>query len=113
MTSRKTQRPSRRPHRAKTKPASLNDEGKSRARCQLARGPGTRAAIQFARARSYVVEQSPDPPADASWRNCAVVVKSQATIEGLTSGKKYWFRVAAVGPNGQSGWSNPATKLAP
>ncbi|HEX8162016.1 MAG TPA: fibronectin type III domain-containing protein [Pyrinomonadaceae bacterium] len=41
------------------------------------------------------------------------MVKSQATIEGLTSGKKYWFRVAAVGPNGQSGWSNPATKLAP
>lgn len=65
------------------------------------------------RARSYVVEQSPDPPSDTSWSNSAVVVKSQATIEGLASGKKFWFRVAAVGPNGQSGWSNPAAKLAP
>ena len=64
-------------------------------------------------ARSYVVEQSPDPPTDATWSNSTVVVKSQATIEGLTSGKKYWFRVASVGANGQSGWSNPAAKIAP
>jgi Fibronectin type III domain len=64
-------------------------------------------------ARSYIVEQSPDPPTDSSWSNSAVVVKSQATIEGLTSGKKYWFRVAAVGATGQSGWSNPAAKIAP
>lgn len=68
---------------------------------------------KVARARSYVVEQSPDPPADTTWSNSAVVVKSQATIEGLTSGKKYWFRVAAVGASGQSGWSNPAAKIAP
>jgi Fibronectin type III domain len=64
-------------------------------------------------ARSYVVEQSLDPPSDSTWSNAAVVVKSQATIEDLTSGRKYWFRIAAVGATGQSGWSNPATKIAP
>ena len=64
-------------------------------------------------ARSYIVEQSPDPPSETTWTNAAVVVKSQTTVEGLTSGRKYWFRVAAVGATGQSGWSNPAAKIAP
>lgn len=68
---------------------------------------------RVARARSYVVEQTLAPPTDASWSNSAVVVKSQATIEGLTSGKRYWFHVAVVDPTGQSGWSNPAAKIAP
>ncbi|HEY0320504.1 MAG TPA: fibronectin type III domain-containing protein [Pyrinomonadaceae bacterium] len=65
------------------------------------------------RARSYVIEQSADPPTATSWSHAAVSTKSQATIEGLQSGTKYWFRVAAVSPQGQSGWSNPATKIAP
>jgi hypothetical protein len=65
------------------------------------------------RARSYVVERSPDPPTPASWQHAAVATKSQTTIGGLTSGTKYWFRAAAVGPNGQSPWSNPVPKIAP
>jgi hypothetical protein len=65
------------------------------------------------RARSYVVERSPDPPTSTSWQHSAVATKSQATVGGLTSGTKYWFRIAAVGPNGQSPWSNPAPKIAP
>jgi len=39
--------------------------------------------------------------------------KSTTTIDGLTSGTRYWFRVAAVAALGQSGWSDPATKIAP
>lgn len=65
------------------------------------------------RARSYVIEMSADPPTNTSWQHKAVSLKSQATIEGLTSGTKYWFRVAAVSTNGQSGWSDPAAKIAP
>ncbi|MDT5062879.1 MAG: hypothetical protein QOH63_3338 [Acidobacteriota bacterium] len=65
------------------------------------------------KARSYVIERSADPPTATSWTHAAVATKSQATVGGLTSGTKYWFRVAAVGPNGQSPWSDPATKLAP
>ena len=64
-------------------------------------------------AKSYVVEVSADPPTNSSWQHNTVSTKSRATIEGLTSGTKYWFRVAAVGSNGQSGWSDPATKIAP
>jgi hypothetical protein len=33
-------------------------------------------------------------------------------VTGLTSGKKYWFRVRAVGTAGFSGWSDPAVKMA-
>ncbi|MGA9997546.1 MAG: fibronectin type III domain-containing protein [Pyrinomonadaceae bacterium] len=65
------------------------------------------------KARSYVVEMSADPPTNSSWQHKAVSLKSQATVEGLTSGTKYWFRVAAVSTTGQSGWSDPATKIAP
>jgi hypothetical protein len=65
------------------------------------------------RARSYVIEFSPDPPTPTSWTHAAVSTKSQFTVGGLTSGTRYWFRVAAVGPLGQSPWSEPATKTAP
>ena len=65
------------------------------------------------RARSYIVEHSADPPNDTSWSQSQVVVASSATVGGLTRGAKHWFRVAAVGSTGQSGWSDPATKIAP
>lgn len=64
-------------------------------------------------ARSYVVERSPDPPTDASWTHAAVSTRSRLTVEGLDSGTRYWFRVAAVTANEQGPWSNPAFKVAP
>lgn len=64
-------------------------------------------------ARSYVIEKSPDPPTNSSWTHAGVSTKSRSTVSGLTSGSKFWFRVAAVGTNGQSGWSDPATRMAP
>ena len=64
-------------------------------------------------AKSYVIEQSLDPPTATSWTHAAVCSKSSATISGLVSGTRYWFRVAAVTSSGQSGWSDPATKIAP
>ncbi len=63
--------------------------------------------------KSYVIEKSPDPPTPTSWTHAGVATKSRATISGLTSGTRYWFRVAAVNSNGQSGWSDPAVKIAP
>lgn len=65
------------------------------------------------RARSYVIERSTDPVTDTSWQHAAVSTRSSVTVEDLTSATKYWFRVAAVGSNSQSGWSNPATRIAP
>lgn len=64
-------------------------------------------------AKSYVLERSPDPPNATSWAHEAVITKSSATVNDLTSGTRYWFRVAAVTGGGQSGWSDPAVKMAP
>lgn len=64
-------------------------------------------------AKSYVIEVSLDPPTATSWKHASVSTKSTATISGLIPGTRYWFRVAAVGVAGQSGWSDPATKIAP
>lgn len=62
---------------------------------------------------SYEIQQSVDPPTATSWVHAAVSVKSSVTITGLVSGTRYWFRVAAITSAGQSGWSDPATKIAP
>ena len=63
-------------------------------------------------ARSYVIQQSADPPTATSWAHAGTSTKSRSTIDGLNSGIRFWFRVAAVGASGQSGWSDPATKTA-
>jgi hypothetical protein len=64
-------------------------------------------------AKSYVIERSVDPPTATSWMHETVSLKSSTTISGLISGTRYWFRVAAVLTAGQTGWSDPATKIAP
>lgn len=64
-------------------------------------------------AKSYVLERSPDPSTATSWAQEAIVTRSSATVNGLTSGTHYWFRVAAVTSGGQSGWSDPALRMAP
>ncbi len=64
-------------------------------------------------ASSYVVERSLAGPPAAGWEHQATVTKSRMTANGLTSGTRYWFRVAAVAPKGQGGWSDISTKIAP
>jgi len=64
-------------------------------------------------AKTYVIERSPDPPIPASWAHETVSLKSSVSVGGLVSGTRYWFRVASMASNGQSGWSDPATKIAP
>lgn len=65
-------------------------------------------------AASYVVESSTTGnvanPAD--WKSAWTGTKSKATIDKLTSGTRYWFRVAAIGSAGQGPWSDPATAFA-
>jgi hypothetical protein len=64
-------------------------------------------------AQSYVVEQSLQAPPNATWTHVQTTVKSACTVTGLTSGTRYWFRVAAVNSNGQGGWSDISTRIAP
>jgi hypothetical protein len=63
-------------------------------------------------ARSYVVERTTDPQA-GPWTPAGVSPRSSLMIDGLESGKRYYFRVASVTLNGQSPWSNHAVKVAP
>jgi hypothetical protein len=64
-------------------------------------------------AKSYVIEFSTDPAAANSWTHAGIATSATKTISNLKSGTRYWFRVAAVGAGGQSGWSEQATKVAP
>ena len=64
-------------------------------------------------ARSYAIESTQDPAAAASWAHLGVATSASKAMSGLTSGKRYWFRVAAIGAGGQSGWSEPATRIVP
>jgi hypothetical protein len=59
------------------------------------------------------MEKSPDPPTPTSFTHAGVCTRSAFTVTGLTSGTRYWFRVAAINANGQSAWSDPAMKIAP
>jgi len=64
-------------------------------------------------ARSYTIEASLDPAAANTWMHLGIATSSSRVITNLTSGKRYWFRVAAVSAGGQSGWSEHATKVVP
>ena len=64
-------------------------------------------------ARSYVVEITTDANVPSSWKHKTNVTESSAAITGLTSGGKYWFRVAGVGAAGQGPYSGAESKYAP
>ena len=64
-------------------------------------------------ARSYTIEFSDNPATAASWTHVGIATSASKVIANLTSGKRYWFRVAAVSAGGQSGWSEHATKVVP
>jgi predicted phage tail protein len=64
-------------------------------------------------AKSYVIESSTDPATTTSWEHVGIATSATKTINSLKSGTRFWFRVAAVGAGGQSGWSEHATKVAP
>jgi len=63
-------------------------------------------------ARSYTIDSSLDPAA-GSWTHVGIATSASKVITNLSSGKRYWFRVAAVSAGGQSGWSEHATKVVP
>ena len=63
-------------------------------------------------ASSYTIEMKEhDTP--APWAQVRNQQQSKGTIEGLTPGKVYAFRVRALGPNGEGPWSDEAVKMSP
>ena len=63
-------------------------------------------------ASSYVYQLSQTPQDAASWKHAAVSATSSCTIAGLTSGQRYYVRVAAIGTAGQGPWSDHASQRA-
>ena len=62
-------------------------------------------------AKSYVVEIATDL-ATANWAYVGASTSAKFTATGLTTGKKYMFRVAALGAAGLSPKSDPAISMA-
>jgi len=65
-------------------------------------------------AKSYIIQTNiVDPLIEINWKDTSSPTKSKFELINLTSGTRYWIRVAAVGAAGRSGWSDVATKIAP
>lgn len=63
-------------------------------------------------AKSYTIERAEDA-ATLDWKVIGYSTKCQATLNSMVSGKKYWFRVCAIGAAGPSAWSIPVALFAP
>ncbi len=61
-------------------------------------------------ADAYIVECSPDPITDTSWRNMGTVAEVKYKGNGATPGQKCWYRVSAVNRAGRGPWSEPALR---
>jgi len=61
---------------------------------------------------SYVWQYSPDPTSDTSWVDAGITTQSKITINGLTPGTKYWFRVALVDKDGRHEFNTPISIFA-
>jgi hypothetical protein len=64
-------------------------------------------------AKSYLVERAVDSNQRLEWAAATTSTKTKAIVNTMTSGLRYWFRVAAVGSAGQGAWSEPVSKIAP
>ena len=62
--------------------------------------------------RSFTIERAEDAPVPV-YHVIGNTTKKFGTFNSMVSGRKYWFRVASVGPAGQSAWSDPVPLFAP
>jgi hypothetical protein len=62
--------------------------------------------------RSFTIERAEDAPVPV-FQVIGNTTKKYGTFNSMVSGRKYWFRVASVGPAGQSAWSDPVPLFAP
>jgi hypothetical protein len=65
------------------------------------------------KAHTYIIQKCGDVNKPVKWVHEDIVTKSSYTVTKLKSKHIFWFRVASVGPEGQSSWSEPIKKKAP
>jgi hypothetical protein len=63
-------------------------------------------------AMSYIVERASDS-APTDYIVVANPTAPRALVNTMTSGQRYWFRIAAVGAAGTGEWTSPAGKISP
>lgn len=63
-------------------------------------------------ARSYLYERAEDAEV-RNFQAAGASTRPKATLNSMVSGKKYWFRMAALGAAGQGPWSDPVPVIAP
>lgn len=64
-------------------------------------------------AKSYNIEISDNPKKSSAWVVYDITTKTKSIVRNLTSGKKYWFRVQAIGSAGKGPYSEAIIKFAP
>lgn len=62
--------------------------------------------------KSFLIERAEEGPVP-DYRVIGTSTKKESSLNSMVSGKKYWFRVAAVCAAGQSAWSDPVPLFAP
>ena len=75
-------------------------------------------ATKFYASHAYIWQMVLDPLPDETaavdpahtWEQIGVTPRASFVKDDLELGKKYWFRVASVGSEGQSAWSDPLSK---
>lgn len=63
--------------------------------------------------RMYNVEMNEAADGQGNWKMVLQQSASRVSVKGLTSGKRYWFRIRAVGAAGAGAPSDPVTRTAP
>jgi hypothetical protein len=59
---------------------------------------------------AYVVQCSPEPITETSWKAMGTVTEPKYIGNGAIPGQKCWYRVAGVNRLGQGAWSEPALR---
>jgi hypothetical protein len=62
-------------------------------------------------AKSYLIERALDSNQPLEWAVATMSTKTKAMVNTMTSGLRYWFRIAAVGSAGPGAWSEPISKI--
>ena len=72
------------------------------------------SAVPKAKSYIYEMREHPDTAAPGPWSQAKIATRSSASINGLVPGKRYAFRIRALGPNElESPWSDEVTCMAP